>query len=215
MRNYDETIEAIEAHEVVTLDEFRAAELFGLAPHVFVENPANAVCQHCPLTVKFYDGPLDLRTTIERDQLTGYYRHEQLVAAFDKVKNRNHWKNPIDSFCHVVECPVVLEAIVFFTATVPTFHRVGQTPLMHVKADGYYRGPANTQLAEGEKMTTINAKILPGMARISKELTKLERIAEILSQRDKMVLSTGIREAKREIQNGLQEILLAAKNACP
>lgn len=64
-------------------------------------------------------------------------------------------------------------------------------------------------------MTKLSVEVLPGLARISKQLTKLERIAEILSQRDKVALSAGVRESRREIQNGLQEILQAAKNACP
>lgn len=47
-------IEAIERGELVTRDAFRTAELNGeLAPHVFVENPTNAVCQDCELIIYF------------------------------------------------------------------------------------------------------------------------------------------------------------------
>lgn len=48
------TVETIERGEPMTRDAFRTAELNGeLAPHVFIENPTNAVCQECDLIVYF------------------------------------------------------------------------------------------------------------------------------------------------------------------
>jgi len=52
--DYDAVIEMVENDESIYRDEFRAAELAGtLAPHVFVENPTNAVCQDCGLVIQF------------------------------------------------------------------------------------------------------------------------------------------------------------------
>lgn len=86
---------------------------------------------------------LDTIKQAERDRFTGWYTREQLEAAFNKVKNPNHWKNPIDAYCHRDEVELVREAIIFFTATVPSFWSVGQTSVRHVTAPWYYLGPAN------------------------------------------------------------------------
>lgn len=85
---------------------------------------------------------LDTAKQASEDEFTGWYTREQLGAAFDKVKNPNHWKNPIDAYCHEDEVDMVREAVDFFTATVPEFWRLGQTSVMRVTAEGYYLGPA-------------------------------------------------------------------------
>ncbi len=69
---------------------------------------------------------LDVTKQATRDQLTGWYTREQLEAAFNKVKNPNHWKNPIDAYCHRDEVELVREAVIFFTATVPSFWSVAR-----------------------------------------------------------------------------------------
>ena len=70
------------------------------------------------------------------------FTREQLLEAFNKVQNKDHWKNPIDSFCSKDEIEIVTEAIIYFTATEPTFKAVGINKLQ-VTAPGYYLGPAN------------------------------------------------------------------------
>lgn len=85
---------------------------------------------------------LDTTKQATEDDLLGWYTKEQLEAAFNKVQNPNHWKNPIDAYCHKDEVDVVREAIEFFTATVPTFWNVGMTDIRRVEAPGYYLGPA-------------------------------------------------------------------------
>lgn len=48
------TIQRIENNERISREAFRNAERKGeLAPHVFVENPANAICQECDLVIHF------------------------------------------------------------------------------------------------------------------------------------------------------------------
>lgn len=56
-RDVSPTIQSIENGERVAREAFRNAERKGeLAPHVFVENPTNAVCQECPLVIHFETG---------------------------------------------------------------------------------------------------------------------------------------------------------------
>lgn len=48
------TIKRIENNERIPRETFRNAERSGkLAPHVFVENPTDAVCQECDLVIRF------------------------------------------------------------------------------------------------------------------------------------------------------------------
>jgi hypothetical protein len=74
------------------------------------------------------------------------YTKAELTAAFDKVKNKDHWKNPIDATIPVADVDITAKAITFFTATQPKFFRVGEqgrNAKMRVTAPGYYAGPAN------------------------------------------------------------------------
>lgn len=49
-----DTIKRIENNERIPREAFRNAERKGeLAPHVFVENPTDAVCQECNLVIHF------------------------------------------------------------------------------------------------------------------------------------------------------------------
>ena len=60
--DYDAVIELIESGERIYREEFRAAELAGtLAPHYFVENPLDAVCQDCSMVIRFYPGKAPIK----------------------------------------------------------------------------------------------------------------------------------------------------------
>jgi hypothetical protein len=68
-----------------------------------------------------------------------YYTPEELDAAFDKVKNPTHWKDPIEAVIDDADIAIVTAAIIHFTGTVPEFfHEKGKT---YVAADGYRAGP--------------------------------------------------------------------------
>ena len=76
------------------------------------------------------------------ERMTGY-RHEQLAAAFDRVRNPRDWKAPIRAEIAVAERPVVEQAVYWFTATVPVFlHAPGAATRLLVRAPGYRLGPA-------------------------------------------------------------------------
>ncbi len=74
------------------------------------------------------------------------YTQEQLVAAFDKVADKKHWKNPVDAVIDASEnLHLIREAVIHFTATVPTFDILKVTEegtKVAVRAIGYYAGPA-------------------------------------------------------------------------
>lgn len=73
------------------------------------------------------------------------YTQEELETAFKKVQDKKHWKNPIKAFIDKADQMVVQEAIIHFTATVPTFTKINQGPnkgKVLVQAEGYYMGPA-------------------------------------------------------------------------
>jgi hypothetical protein len=71
----------------------------------------------------------------------------QLKEAFEKVQNKEHWKNPIDAFIDPKDYDVTDDAIAFFTGTRINYAvtaRVGPNRgKIHIKADGYYAGPCN------------------------------------------------------------------------
>lgn len=64
----------------------------------------------------------------------------QLAAVFDRVKDAEHWKNPIDALVVLEkdEVPLMEEAIVFFTGSVPSIVEVGIGGAYHVTAAGYF-----------------------------------------------------------------------------
>jgi hypothetical protein len=78
------------------------------------------------------------------------YTQEQLEAAFQKVQNKEHWKNPINAYIKKDEQAITYAAIVHFTATEPNFYRTDSNPIngeesdfVRVLAKGYRLGPAN------------------------------------------------------------------------
>jgi hypothetical protein len=76
------------------------------------------------------------------------YTQEELEVAFNKVKSLTHWKDPINKIIDVKDKDVVERAIIHFTATIPTFHKlrnvnkVNKDLWLRVTADGYRMGPA-------------------------------------------------------------------------
>ncbi len=77
------------------------------------------------------------------DQMLTYggikYEQEELDAAFDKVKNPTHWKDPIEAVIDEADTAIVTAAIIHFTGTVPEF--VFEGSQCYVVADGYRAGP--------------------------------------------------------------------------
>ena len=67
------------------------------------------------------------------------YSLAQLKAAFEKVQCRHNWKNPIYHIMPVLECDddLIREAIIFYTASDPTFTMIGDG-FVKIKAPGYY-----------------------------------------------------------------------------
>ena len=89
------------------------------------------------------------------------FTQEQLESAFKLVQNKEHWKNPIESYCTSDEVAVVAAAVEHFTATQAYFNYIRpivnpntddeETPvsrfkvgehILKVRADGYRKGPA-------------------------------------------------------------------------
>jgi len=71
------------------------------------------------------------------------FSREELTKAFDEVKNKDNWKQPISAWVHLSNLEVTLEAIKYFTATEGRIVRTSTdecSVLIH--ADGYYMGPA-------------------------------------------------------------------------
>ena len=68
--------------------------------------------------------------------------HAKMVAAFDLVENADHWKGPVDGFIDGADVAVVAEAVVYFTATVAEITEGPTKGRFHVKAPGYWAGPA-------------------------------------------------------------------------
>jgi hypothetical protein len=70
------------------------------------------------------------------------YSHEELHAAFQKVKNPTDWKAPINAVIDEKDMDIVEQAIVYITATSGTFTRGKKKGTLRVRADGYRNGPA-------------------------------------------------------------------------
>lgn len=75
-------------------------------------------------------------------RLTGF-RLDQLAAAFDRVRNPRDWKAPIKAVIAAGERPVVEQAVLWFTQTLPVFEPApGEAERLMVTAPGYRLGPA-------------------------------------------------------------------------
>jgi hypothetical protein len=77
------------------------------------------------------------------DQIVdGTYTYSELSRAFDAVKNPRDWKAAILAAMPGEAVMVVVAAIKFFTATVPTVALNTRTMLYQVRSEGYRAGPA-------------------------------------------------------------------------
>lgn len=71
------------------------------------------------------------------------FTRDELCVAFEKVQDKKHWKNPIDTYCDVSDITILTEAIPYFTGTVAEFGTPNKYGKVRVKALGYYLGPCN------------------------------------------------------------------------
>ena len=77
------------------------------------------------------------------------YTRDQLKEAFEKVQNKDHWKNPIDAVIPKQAMDITADAIHFFTGTQAFFSsnrltlKEVQDGCVRVTAIGYYAGPCN------------------------------------------------------------------------
>lgn len=65
------------------------------------------------------------------------YSRVQLLAAFNKVCDKQNWKNPIKGECDKEDIEILSYAIPFFAGCTPTFTAIGFNRL-RVEAPGYY-----------------------------------------------------------------------------
>lgn len=72
---------------------------------------------------------------------------ETLLPVFEKVQNKEHWKNPIDAHIEAKDYGITDDAISYFTGTRINYAVVEtggpNKGKIHIKADGYYLGPCN------------------------------------------------------------------------
>ena len=73
----------------------------------------------------------------------GGYSCDQLAAAFDTVKNAEHWKNPIDTTAPANQRDILERAIPWFTGTDASFTPTDDPVIIRVTAPGYFAGPCN------------------------------------------------------------------------
>lgn len=69
------------------------------------------------------------------------YTQEQLENAFQKVQNKEHWKNPIQTWIPVKDLEITEAAIKHFTATDMVLGTINNG-LAFIWAKGYRLGPA-------------------------------------------------------------------------
>lgn len=81
----------------------------------------------------------ELDAMVVTDQ--GYTRGD-LSRVFDRIKDPADWKAPILATCPGEAVTVVVEAIKFFTATVPTVSLDTRTMTYVIESEGYRMGPA-------------------------------------------------------------------------
>ena len=71
--------------------------------------------------------------------------HELMKSYFDRICDKNNWKNPINSLVVIgnkEEKKMFEEAIIYFTGSLPKFSRCSWTfgsNMYRVTADGYYK----------------------------------------------------------------------------
>jgi hypothetical protein len=93
-----------------------------------------------PVSIKISPENMDslARQWLAHSAIRDGYTKAELTAAFDKVKDKTHWKNPIDATIPVADVDITAKAK-FFRSSRAEDKKV----MMHVTAPGYYAGPAN------------------------------------------------------------------------
>jgi len=89
-------------------------------------------------------------TQAQEYDLTFGFGHEALQAAFERVRDPNDWKAPINFVGYMTDdqIRVTRAAIIYFTATVPEITTLRMTGLVEgektveIRAVGYRMGPA-------------------------------------------------------------------------
>lgn len=69
------------------------------------------------------------------------YTRGQLAAAFDRVKDDTHWKNPINKVVEVLdeaEMALIDAAVVFYAGCGVTFTGTPEANVYRVRAPGYF-----------------------------------------------------------------------------
>jgi hypothetical protein len=92
-----------------------------------------------------FEGQMTASLAYNPERMTGYH-HDQLAAAFDRVRDAQDWKAPIRAVIPAPERPLVAQAVYWFTDTVPEFvpTQAGADRL-EVRALGYRLGPAGVR----------------------------------------------------------------------
>lgn len=86
-------------------------------------------------------GTAEMEAFVKR--LQGGYTQEELQAAFDKVKNPEHWKARINALLEPGEDMDVIDyAIRYFTGT-ECWWNTRKDGKIRVRAPGYWAGPCN------------------------------------------------------------------------
>ena len=70
------------------------------------------------------------------------HTYADMEQAFGEVANPDDWKAPIDCCVAWERVPLVVAAIEFYTATVPTVDALISNMTCRLRADGYRAGPA-------------------------------------------------------------------------
>lgn len=70
------------------------------------------------------------------------FSHEELTRAFNAVTDQDDWRGPISAWVNGEAVLLVVEAVKFFTATVPTVELNQQTMQYLISSVGYRMGPA-------------------------------------------------------------------------
>lgn len=73
----------------------------------------------------------------------GGHTREELDAAFELVKDKEHWKNPIDAVVDEGMVHVLTFAIPWFTGTPAEFEPCEEAGKIRVRSIGYWAGPCN------------------------------------------------------------------------
>lgn len=113
-------------------------EVWGLMSHTI----DHIVFPQSPADIHIGDALPDNTVTVtnETPVLDGYTQ-AQLKAAFDKVKNKRNWKNPIDALVDPSEdMRAINAAIVHFTGSPSDYVKVLRKgkEMLRVRAAGYY-----------------------------------------------------------------------------